>query len=143
MRPKIFLMAIAICLLLAASAQAGPLFGTTRTVDIKFTGYCDGMHLVINYTTGVVLGYRTGSCVSPDAVMGTVGAVMGGQYRGGAVTLSLPVIAAYPGDSLVFVVVDNPKYWIIYEMAGSIRNQGTYTVGVPAGSQAGGPSTQK
>ena len=142
MRPRMFLMAIAICLLLAASAQAGPLFGTTRTVDLKWTGYCDGIHLVINYNTGVVVGYTTGSCLGEWPAVGTVGALMGSKYRGGAVTVSVPNYGGF-NDALLFVIVDNPKYWIIYDPAGTIRNEGIYTVGVPASTEAGKPAGQK
>jgi len=137
MRPRMFLMAIAICLLLAASAQAGPLFGTTKTVDIAFVNYCDGMHLVINYQTGVVLGNRAGSCIENSPVWGTVGTVLNGTYRGGAVILTDVF------DSLHVVITDNPKKWVYYYPDGTIMNSGIYVVGVPANAGASGSSVQK
>ena len=137
MRPRMFLMAIGLSLLLAASAQAGPLFGTTKTVDIAFVGYCDGMHLVIYYQTGVVLGNRSGSCIENSPVWGTVGTVLNGTYRGGAVILTDVFFSFH------CVITDNPKKWVYYLSDGTIFNSGTYVVGAPAMAGGGGPSTQK
>ncbi len=121
-------------LLVAASAQAGPLFGgTSRVVDIALTGYCDGIHMTINYNTGQVIGNRTG-CDS-EVMWGTVGALLDASYKGGAVTLMNPTPAGGAGPYYM-VILDNPKIWIYYQSGGSVLNSGTYVVGVPVAPAA-------
>ena len=128
------LMVLACCLLVAAGAQAGPLFGSARNVDIALDGFCDGVHMTINYNTGVVVAVRTG-CLS-DLMVGSVGALNGKKYAGGAVTLMDPT------HSLYMVIKDTPAVWAYYSLDGSIFNSGTYSVGAPAVAKAGaGPST--
>ncbi len=133
-------------LLVAASAQAGPLFGgTSRVVDIAFTSFCDGLHMTINYNTGQVIASRTGTCASADAMWGTVGALLDASYKGGAVTLMNPAPTPVGASPYYAVILDNPKIWIYYSSGGVVMNSGTYTVGVPAAPVAQGqgllPST--
>lgn len=132
---KLILTLIGICLLwVAVSSEAGPLLGFSRVVDIKFTGYLDGLHMTINPHTGQVLANRTGSGVDPEVMWGTVGALLGGTYRGGAVTLMNPGLIKY-----YTVILDNPKWWIYYKSDGGMLNKGEYTVGVAAIEEQGLP----
>src|SRR3954469_8334440 len=125
------LLAGAAALLLAApAAQAGALV-PNRTTDIKFTGFCDGMHLVINEGTGVVTGNSTGSCITPTPFVGTVG----GNARLGA------GVAVLEGG-LLYVIDDSPQNFTLYGSGGSVLVTGSYTVGVAAAGVAG-PATSK
>lgn len=142
-RTKLILTVIGLSLLLAASSEAGPLFGgTSRVVDIKFVGYCDGLHMTINYNTGKVVATRTGCASSDLAMWGTVGALLDDSYKGGAVTLMNP--APTLGTPYYVVIIDNPKIWIYYTAGGVKWKSGTYDVGAPALDAQGaglGPST--
>ena len=133
---KLILAMIGLSLLLvAASAQAGPLFGGSRVVDITFATFCDGLHMTINPNTGKVIANRTGGCIAAEAMWGTVGALLDGSYRGGAVTLMNPAPA---GSSPYYaVILDNPKIWIYYLSGGSVLNSGTYVLGAPAAEAQG------
>jgi len=127
------LMVLACCLLVAAGAQAGPLLGTSRNVEIVYDGFCDGLQININYNTGKVLATRTGCSVGQ--LIGTVGALDGNTYAGGAVTLSNTDIGYH------VVLKDNPRRWVYYLPDGSVLNSGTYSIGVAAAAQGGaGPS---
>ena len=120
-------------LLVAASAHAGPLIAN-RTVDIHFTGYCDGLHLVINENTGIVLATETG-CISASFA-GTVGS-LNGTYRGGAVTLTDAAHGTHK------VILDKPMVWVYYNANGTVSNSGTYHVGTPEyGIETAGSSNQ-
>jgi hypothetical protein len=130
------LMVLACCLLVAAGAQAGPLFGTSRNVDIVFDGFCDGLHMNINYNNGKVVATRTGTCVDPEQMVGSVGALGGKTYAGGAVTLMNPINGGF--SPYYAVIKDNPQTWIYYLADGSVLNHGTYSVGVPAAAAAKG-----
>jgi hypothetical protein len=126
---KLILTMIGLSLLLVAtSAQAGPLFGGSRVVDITFSGFCDGVHMTINYNTGKVIGNRTG-CLS-TAMWGTVGALLDGSYKGGAVTLMDATNSVYT------VILDNPKIWIYYQSGGVVLNSGTYVLGAAGAAAA-------
>lgn len=98
--------------------QAGVLF-PTKVIDISFDGYCDGMHLTINHSTGIVSGNSIG-CVS-DPAIGTAG----GLSRIGA---GLTVM----NRGYLFVIDDNARNWTLYNSDGSLNSNGTYSVGVPA-----------
>ena len=134
------LMVLACCLLVAAGAQAGPLFGTSRNVDITFDTFCDGLHLSINYNTGKVIATRTGSCVAPEPMVGTVGALDGKTYAGGAVTLMNPTNEGF--IPYYAVIKDNPQTWIYYEPDGTVLSHGTYSVGVAAAKAGAGVSSR-
>jgi len=117
---------IASSFLLASTVQAGAFF-PSRTVDIAFTGYCDGMRLVINQNSGIVTGNSTG-CVS-DPLVGTVGSL---SRIGAALTVM--------SRNFMFVIDDAPRTWTIYSNAdGSLISTGNYTVGAPELTSAGGP----
>jgi hypothetical protein len=140
-RTKLILAVIGLALLLAASSEAGPLFGgTSRVVDIYFVGFSDGLHMTINYNTGKVVATQTGSV--SEAEWGTVGALLDGSYKGGAVTL-MCLNTAF-GTPFYAVIMDNPMIWIYYKAGGVRLNSGTYAVGAPAADAQGaglGPST--
>ena len=140
-RTKLILTVFGLSLLLAASSEAGPLFGgTSRVVDIHFVGHCDGLHMTINYNSGKVVATQTG-CAS-EAMWGTVGAVLDETYKGGAVTL-MCLNTTY-GTPFYAVILDNPKIWIYYKAGGVKFTSGTYDVGAPAADAQGaglGPST--
>jgi len=128
------LMVLACCLLVAAGAQAGALFGGSRTADIALDGFCDGVHMDINYNSGKVIANRTG-CLS-EPMVGTVGALNGKKYAGGAVTLMDPANALY------MVIKDTPQIWLYYSLDGTVFVSGTYSVGVAGTAKGGaGPST--
>jgi len=116
---------LASSLILTSVVQAGVLF-PNKTIDIAFTGYCDGMHLVINHTTGIVTGNSTG-CVS-DPLIGTAG----GLSKIGA---GLTVM----NRTRLFVIDDSGKNWALYNADGSLNSTGTYTVGVAALALSQGP----
>jgi hypothetical protein len=141
-RTKLILAVIGLSLLLAAGSEAGPLFGgSSSVVDINFVGFCDGLHMTINYNTGKVIANRTG-CADPEALWGTVGALLDTSYKGGAVTLMNP--AADGVTPLYVVILDNPMIWIYYKAGGVKWNSGTYALGAPALEAQGaglGPST--
>ena len=59
--------------LAAGSVQAGPIF-PNRTIDLRFNGFCDGLHFTTNTSNGVVVGFRTGC--SSGAVGGVIGHVL-------------------------------------------------------------------
>ena len=115
---------VAAALAFGLPAQAGVLY-PTRTIDIAFDGYCDGMHLTINHSTGLVSGTATG-CLS-NVLTG----VAGGLSKIGAGV-------AVMSTGLLFVIDDNGKNWVIYGADGSVINSGTYSVGVPALAQGQG-----
>jgi hypothetical protein len=129
-RTRLILMVIGLSLLLAASAQAGPLFGQIREIDITMgEKNCDGIHLWINYNTGIVVAKGTGCC--KDDMWGTVGAVLDGTYRGGAVTLMNPTNVCGEGVPYYIVILDVPKIWVTYGVGGVKLKSGAYVLGPP------------
>jgi hypothetical protein len=109
-------------------AEAGPLV-PIKTVDIKFDGFCDGMRLVINQSSGEVRGNDTG-CVS-DPLIGTVG----GLSKIGA---GISVMSR----GFLYVIDDSPTRWTLYLSDGTLLQSGTYSLGVPAAfSIQSGPAT--
>lgn len=117
-------------LALASSAQAGPIL-TSKTLNIKFNGFCDGLRFTTNTDTGIVTGNRTGCESAP--VGGVVGTVLGTR-QGGAVILD------YTGFDLSIVIRDN-KTWSYRNLNGTLFNSGTWSVGVAAIAQAAGSSS--
>jgi hypothetical protein len=111
--------------LFAGVSHAGPLMGWTRTVDIAFTGYCDGLHLVINPTTGVVTGNMTG-CDS-GAVFGIVSSLISTNYKGGGAA----VVIRDTQFQTQKVIRDNGT-WTYYGDDGGVVSSGTWTKGTPA-----------
>lgn len=116
---KLVSMSLAATILIgaAASAQAGALVPST-TVNIKFTGFCDGMRLVINEDSGLVTGYRTG-CASGNFV-GTVGS---NSKLGAGITIVT--------DYYMYVIDDSPQSFTVYRSYGAIINSGSYAIGNP------------
>jgi hypothetical protein len=110
--------------MLAAAAHAGPIAGD-RNMNITFDGYCDGLHLIINQTTGIVRGEQTGCIAEP--IVGTVGAL---SRTGTGVT----VLSA----GFLYVIDDTPRNWRVYRSDGLLWNRGTYSVGAPDLRAAGG-----
>lgn len=108
----------AAALVFGSYVQAGPLYGS-KTVDISFDGYCDGMHLTINHSSGLVTGNATG-CLSDPAF-----GVAGGLSKNGAGVAVL-------SQSYLWTIDDNGKNWVIYSDSGVVINSGTYSVGVPS-----------
>lgn len=108
----------AAALVFGSYVQAGPLF-PNKTVDISFDGYCDGMHLTINHSSGLVTGNATG-CLSDPAF-----GVAGGLSKTGAGVAVL-------SQSFIWTIDDNGKNWVIYSDSGVVINSGTYSVGVPS-----------
>ena len=111
-------MATAVMLAFVSIAQAGGLV-PNRTVDIRFNGFCDGMRLVINQSTGVVSGSVTG-CVSGTPI-GTVG---GNSGKGIGVTVM--------SRTFLYVIDDAPQTWSLYLSNGTLFQSGTWSLGVPA-----------
>lgn len=112
---------------LATVSQAGQLFGNRKTVDIILQNndgspFCDGMSLVINLNTGLVVGHRTG-CLS-DAIGGTAGVLFGTRQKGAGVTLRLEP------DSF-FTVVRDRGTWTHYNIDGTVFTSGKYVKGSP------------
>lgn len=97
-----------------------------RTFDLRFVGFCDGMRLTINYSTGDVTGIRTGCSHGP--VRGWVGAVSGGNYDGQAV-----VVGIDSGTGFIYVIGDHPQNFQNKNLAsGSVVNSGSWAVGAAA-----------
>ncbi len=95
-------------------------------IAIKFDGYCDGMAIVYDTSTGYAFGKQTG-CAS-DPFQGVVANVMG---QGPAFALAIGVGADAAG--LTFVIRAN-KSWTIVGSDGTklIKvNEGTWTPGSP------------
>lgn len=104
-----------------------------RIVSIRFNGFCDGMRLVINHTTGIVTGNAIG-CIS-DPVIGTVG---GNSGKGIGVTVM--------SRTFQFVIDDWSQTWQLYTTAGVLLQSGTWSLGAPAmapASDAGAVPTGK
>lgn len=116
----------AAALVFGSYAQAGVLY-PNKTIDISFDGYCDGMHLTINHSTGLVSGYATGCRSEP------VSGVAGGLSKNGA---GLAVLS----QTFLWTIDDNGKNWVIYSDTGVVINSGTYSVGVAAPEPGQGPS---
>jgi hypothetical protein len=113
-------------------ADAGALVPNSF-VNIAFTGFCDGMRLVINQTTGLVVGSRTGCLSAP--LIGTVGA---NARLGASVTVSTTNNGV---GSFLFVIDDVPQTWSVYAANGVLLNSGRYSVGFPARQRSAAPST--
>jgi hypothetical protein len=118
--------AVVSSLLFATVAHAGPM-AANKNVNITFDGYCDGMHLIINQTTGLVTGEQTG-CLS-EPIVGTVGALS--RIGTGVTILS---------DGFLYVIDDAPTNFRIYRSDGLPWNKGTYSAGAPEARAAGGPT---
>ena len=108
----------AAALVFGSHVQAGPLY-PNKTVDISLDGYCEGLHLIINHSSGLVTGNATG-CVSNDPLAG----VAGGLSKTGA-----GVAAMNQGH--FWVIDDAGRNWAVYNAAGAAVNSGTYSVGIP------------
>lgn len=119
-------------LALAGSAMAGPIF-PNKTIDLTFVGFCDGLHLVANTTSGVVKGNRTG-CRS-SAVGGVVGTVVGTKQ---GVAEILHYTSTFGSEDFTAVIRDD-KTWTYYNLDGTVLNSGTWAVGVAVNN--GSPST--
>lgn len=117
-------------LALAGSALAGPIF-PNKTIDLVFDGYCDGLHVVSNTTTGLVTGTRTGCASEP--VGGVVGTVLG-KKQGGA------EIVQYATFDFTAVIRDD-KTWTYYNADGSVFNSGTWSLGVAVAAPAAGAAS--
>ena len=127
---KVAYLAIVASLLLGvASANAGALVAN-KTVDIKFNGFCDGMHLVINQNSGLVTGNQTGC--SSGKIVGTVGA-----------NSSLGAGVSILASGLLYVIDDAPQNWKNYQTTGALLNSGTYSVGVAAAAASGRASSAR
>jgi hypothetical protein len=111
-------------LLVATGVNAGPI-AANKNVNISFDGYCDGMHLLVNQTTGLVTGEATGCLDQP--VFGTVGGLA--RIGTGVTILS---------DGFLYVIDDSPTNWRVYRSDGLLWNKGTYSTGKPAQRAAGG-----
>ena len=114
----IYLILVVAVLAFGSYVEAGPLV-PNKTVDISLDGFCDGMHLVINETTGLVTGNATG-CGS-GTLVGTVGSL---SKLGAGIT-----VMSY---GLLYVIDDNPRKWTNYNSDGTLLFSGTYSIGVPA-----------
>jgi hypothetical protein len=138
MRRALLAITIAVALIAVGSfAYAGGI-AANRTFDLKFVGFCDGMHLTVSYTTGEVTGTSTG-CYAGRPVSGWVGAVTGGNYDGLAL-----VVGKDPSETtfgVVFVIGDSPKNWQNKNLTtGAVIHSGTWEIGVPVAGDAGGLS---
>lgn len=102
-------------------AEAGPV-APNRAFDIKFTGYCDGMHLVVNHNTGRVTGNQTG-CVNLP-----VNGFVGSNSAGG---LGIVVITDSNAGPEIYSLDDNPMKFTVRTYDDSFTNAGSYTLGVP------------
>lgn len=116
------LTAGASALAFASLLQAGVLF-PTKVIDISFDGYCDGLRLTINHSSGIVSGNSTG-CIS-DPAIGTAGGL---SKIGAGLTIR--------NRSFLFVIDDNARNWSLYNADGSLNSTGTYSVGAPAAAAA-------
>lgn len=122
---KLFVLTVLVSLLVVTTAgisHAGKLIGGNRTVDISLTGFCDGLHLVINPNSGFVTGNMTG-CDS-GVVFGTVSSLFG-TGKGVALTIRDTKYTWYK-------VIRDSGTWTYYDSTGAIFNQGTFTLGTPA-----------
>jgi hypothetical protein len=111
-------------MLVATVVHAGPV-AANKNVNITFDGYCDGMHLLINQTTGLVTGEQTGCLAEP--IVGTVGGLA--RIGTGITILS---------GGFLYVIDDAPTNWRIYRSDGLPWNKGTYSAGPPGHRAAGG-----
>lgn len=117
----------------ASTTLAGPLVGTNlREFDLVFDSYCDGLHVVVNYRTGLVSGNLTGDCETGDAIYGTVGSLIGKKRPGLAL-----IVRDDKFDSIKIIRDDGT--WAYYDSAGSVVNSGTYSLGVALGAEASRP----
>lgn len=99
----------------------------SKTIDISFDNFCDGLHMVINQSSGLVTGSYIGCSDHP--ILGAVG----GLSKIGVGTANGYMI----GDILRNIVVDDkPRTWTIYNVDGTVFNSGTYSVGVPTLEQS-------
>jgi hypothetical protein len=118
MKRKIFFAAT----LVALFVVAGTVSGDSRRIlvkDILFDGYCDGLHLVIDTSTGVVTGHATG-CFA-DAIVGTFGRIKDLNC----------ITYVYETHPIPLSVIRADRTFTHYEIDGSIINEGTFSPGVP------------
>jgi hypothetical protein len=129
---------VAVLLAAGSFAQAGDMT-PTRTFDLRFDGYCDGMRLTINYGTGVVTGNTTG-CLLGDPVRGYAGAVSGGTYGGQGVVVGVQPVG-WP-NGIMFVISDTPRTWQVRDLpTGVVINSGTWSLGVPPPEDHAAPAS--
>src|SRR4051794_4135100 len=111
-------LAAVLLLGLTSGVEADPLV-SGKTIDISFTGFCDGMHLVINQNTGIVTGNATG-CVSVP-IAGTIGS---NSNLGAGVT----ILETISPNAFMFVIDDQPQTFAVHDASGVQFNNGTYSV---------------
>lgn len=127
----ISLVAIAVVLALAitqtsnTSANSG--IEALINKNISFPGYCDGMYISANTSSGLAGGMRTG-CAS-EVLAGTVADI---YSHGTGVALSWTHSS---GTAFHTVVIANPKKWYHYVSDGQggvvLINTGDWTEGAP------------
>lgn len=128
------LIAIVITLTLIAAgslAEAGGI-APNRTFSLRFVGFCDGMNVTVNYTTGEVLGISTG-CGGGKPVKGWVADVAGGNYDGLAMVVGLDAT-----DGFIYVISDTPLTWQLKNLRTTFVRTGTWAVGFPSAAAAEG-----
>ena len=125
-----YLILSAIPLLVGSSAFANPLV-PSRTLDISFTEFCDGMHLDINERTGLVSGYTTG-CTPGAPIFGTVGS----NSKIGA---SITVLSF----GLIYILDNDPQVFKNYFDNGSQLHDGGYAVDTAAARRTGRASSAR
>ena len=101
--------------------------GEAQAIDIKFDGYCDGMHLRL--TAGYLWGHQTG-CVSDPVI---------GPFQGNAYIVVAD--STQPGILFLFDIDLDGTFFIAATDGANIFavNQGTWSFGTPS-KGAGGPS---
>ncbi|MFC1523813.1 hypothetical protein ACFL6N_03375 [Thermodesulfobacteriota bacterium] len=119
---KVFLKAalVALFISLASTVYAAP-----KTLNVVFDGYCDGVSITYDMSTGYATGASTGCVVGNQA--GTVGSIAA-QGTGG--TLAWDQVADYAG--MILILHAQGTWELIMATDASYINSGTWTVGFPA-----------
>lgn len=136
MRRALLAITIAVALIAVGSfAYAGGI-APTRTFDLRFVNFCDGMRLTVNYTTGEVTGNRTGCAAG--VVRGWIGAVAGGTYDGLAMVVGLD-----NGNGIIYVIGDSPQNFQTKNLVSGliVNNNQTWALGIPAAAAVGEQAT--
>lgn len=121
-------------LLLAAglSAHAGPATPPSTTYNLALDGFCDGVELTVERTTGLVSGTRTG-CAEGQVLHGNAGGIAG---RGLSLTIRGANGTGFDGVDIIATFSLSQGTWDYRRPDGSIFNSGTFSVNSRENNQA-------
>jgi hypothetical protein len=110
-----------VAVLAVGAASPGPseaLVTPFQTMNIRFVGFTDGVHFVINNTNGVVTGSYTGSDTSP---------IVGVKTRIPKQKNAAAIVFRSQYDRIHVVRLDRKKTWVYYNPNGTVYNSGTWS----------------